>query len=251
MTTIGVERERFIVSRADGKIVPAIGTLLPKVQCEAEKRGLPANLFGYELFAGQIEDRTSPCDSLPMLRDALIANDSVMDDVASQDGLAFDFSEFVEENQIASLEVNPFDQRHKNIWQAISPERKLAASIVAAVHIHLAVTESRAIQLLNACRREAIERLAKIGDHSNGKRMAAYSTMAQTDGIPPIFSDFQKVMKYIDEHGGEKNVWDLVRYKPSTKTIEFRMFGATKSVEEIIGYALACLELLGSLDYHI
>lgn len=242
--TIGVERERFIVSRVDNKIVPAIGILLPKVQNTAEKRGLPASLFGYELFAGQIEDRTLPCDSLPMLKDALVINDSVMEEVASQDGLAFDFSEFVEESQIASLEVNPFDQRHQKIWQSISPERKLAASIVAAVHIHLAVTEEMAVRLMNVCRKETIERLSKIGDHSNGKRMIAYATMAQTDGIPPIFSDFEKVGKYIDEHGGEKNVWDLVRYKPSTRTVEFRMFGATKSVEEVIGYAIACLELL-------
>ncbi|TSC94563.1 MAG: hypothetical protein CEN87_404 [Parcubacteria group bacterium Licking1014_1] len=244
MITIGVERERFIISRADGKIVSAIGVLLPKVQCVAEERGLPANLFSYELFAGQIEDRTLPCDSLPMLRAALIANDSVMDEVANQNGLAFDFSEFVEENQIASLEVNPFDQRHKNIWQSISPERKLAASIVAAVHIHLAVTENVAVQLLNACRKEMIERLTKIGDHSSGRRMVAYTTMAQTDGVPPVFSGFREVIKYIDERGGEKNVWDLVRYKPSTGTIEFRMFGATESVEEVIGYALACIELL-------
>lgn len=243
-TTIGVERERFIVSRANGKIVPAIGALLPMLQCAAEKKGLPANLFGYELFAGQIEDRTPPCDSLLMLRDALIVNDSVMEEVANQNGLAFDFSEFVEENQITSLEVNPFDQRHKNIWQSISSERRLAASIVAAVHIHLAASENEAVRLLNACRKEVIERLAKIGDHSNGRRMVAYTTMAQTDGIPPVFSDFSGVMKYINEHGGKRNVWDLVRYKPSTGTIEFRMFGATKSVEEVIGYALACAEML-------
>ena len=243
-TTIGVERERFIMRRSDGKIVPMIGTLLPIIQNVAEKNALPPSLFCYELFAGQIEDRTMPCDSLRQLREALAANDSVMEEVANQNGLAFCFSEFIEESQIASLEVNPFDQRHQDIWGSLSQERRVAASAVAAVHIHLAVSEKKAVKLLNACRKEAVDRLSKIGDHSNGKRIAAYVTMAQTLGIPPVFSDFQSVIRYIDDHGGEKNVWDLVRYKPSTKTVEFRMFGATQSVEEIIEYGTACIELL-------
>jgi len=243
-TTLGIERERFIISRSDNKIVSAIGTLLPKVQEVGENKGLPVGLFGYELFAGQIEDRTLPCDSLSMLMNALIANDSVMDEVASQDGLAFDFSEFVEESQITNLEVNPFDQRHKNIWQSISAERRSAASRVASVHVHLSVNECRALALLNACRKKEIERLISIGDHSQGRRIETYRKMAETDGIPPQFHNFEDVIAYINDHGGEKNVWDLVRYKPSTKTIEFRMFGATASVHEVIEYVKACLELL-------
>lgn len=244
-TTVGIERERFIVSCANNKVVPVIGTLLPKVQKKAEERGLSQSLFHYELFAGQIEDRTLPCESLSSLREALMANDAIMNEVAKQDGLRFDFSEVIEENQISSLEVNPFDQRHQGIWQSISSERRLAASVVAAVHVHLAVSEDMAVAVLNACRKERIDHLVKIGDHSNGKRMVAYTTMAQTNGIPPTFSNFQEVMKNIGERGGEKNVWDLVRYKPSTKTIEFRMFGSTESVDEVIGYVRACLKLMG------
>lgn len=243
-TTLGIERERFIISRYNNKIVSAIGTLLPKVQKIGKNMGLPVNLFGYELFAGQIEDRTLPCDSLPMLKNALIANDSVMDEVANQDGLAFDFSEFVEENQIEKLEVNPFDQRHQNIWRSISSERRSAASRVASVHVHLSVCEHKALRLLNACRKTEIERLISIGDHSQGRRIETYRKMAETDGIPPEFRSFEDVLAYINSHGGEKNVWDLVRYKPSTKTIEFRMFGSTNSVREVIGYVKACLELL-------
>lgn len=243
-TTLGIERERFIVNRSNKKIISAIGTLLPKVQEVGKSKGLPVGLFGYELFAGQIEDRTLPCDSLPMLREALIANDSVMDEVAGQDGLAFDFSEFVEESQIANLEVNPFDQRHKSIWQSISDERRSAASRVASVHVHLSVSGCQALALLNACRKKEIERLILIGDHSQGRRIETYRKMAETDGIPPQFRSFEDVITYINSHGGEKNVWDLVRYKPSTRTIEFRMFGATASSHEVIEYVKACLELL-------
>ncbi len=243
-TTLGIERERFIISRFDNKIISAIGTLLPKVQEIGKSKGLPIGLFGYELFAGQIEDRTLPCESLSVLSDALIVNDSVMDEVAGQDGLAFDFSEFVEESQIVSLEVNPFDRRHKDIWQSISTERRSAASRVASVHVHLAVNECEALALLNACGKKEVERLISIGDHSRGKRIETYRKMAETDGIPPQFHCFEDVVAYINNHGGEKNVWDLVRYKPSTKTVEFRMFGATSNVHEVIEYVKACLELL-------
>jgi len=244
ITTIGVERERFIINRTDNKIVPAIGILLPKIHEEAKRMSLSEELFTYELFAGQIEDRTSPCVSLLVLRNALRMNDQVMEKVANKNNLAFDFSEFIEENRIVTLEVNPFSERHQEIWDSISPERRLAASIVAAVHVHLSISESQVVAVLNGCRKKVIDRLIKIGDHSNGKRVTAYTTMAKTYGVPPLFSNFEEVLEYIKMKGGEKNVWDLVRYKPSTKTIEFRMFGTTRYIEEIIGYVEACLEIV-------
>ena len=53
-TTIGVERERFIIDLCHKRIVPVIGTLLPVVQKIAKSRKVLSKLFGYELFAGQI-----------------------------------------------------------------------------------------------------------------------------------------------------------------------------------------------------
>ncbi|MBI3337099.1 MAG: hypothetical protein HY005_00545 [Candidatus Staskawiczbacteria bacterium] len=244
ITTLGIERERFIINSISNKIVPAIGILLPKVHEEAKRISLSEELFTYELFAGQIEDKTLPCNSLLSLKDALITNDQIMRKVASKHGLGFDFSELVEENRISSLEVNPFSKRHQNLWYSISPERRLAASVVAAVHVHLAIPESHVVKILNICRRKVIGKLTKIGDHSDGKRINAYTIMAKTDGVPPLFSNFKEVLEYINVKGGEKNVWDLVRFKPSTRTIEFRMFGTTESIEEIIEYAKACLEIV-------
>lgn len=246
-TTVGVERERFIVDRSSGKIVPAIGKLLPKVHETGRQRGLPTSLFGYELFAGQIEDRTPPCKSLVELRSALAVNDAVMEEVAIQNGLVFDSSDFVEECQIMSLEVNPFDQRHHDIWRAITQERRSAASRVAATHIHVAVTKEQAVALINACREKEVERLIKTSDHSNGRRINTYRIMAETKGVPPIFSSFEELMAYIERHGGEKNVWDLVRFKPSTQTVEFRMFGATNDIDEVVEYAKLCIEMLNSI----
>jgi hypothetical protein len=226
-----------------GQIVPQIGILLPKVHELARKNGLPESLFSYELFAGQIEDRTLPYGSLEELERALIVNDKIMSEAASQLGLAFDCSEFMEPSRIADLEVNPFDLRHKTIWRSASLERRTAASIVAAVHIHISATEDEAVKLLNFCRLDVVDKLIAIGDHSNRRRINAYRAMAETEGVPPIFSSFAEVLEYINARGGEKNVWDLVRYKQSTQTIEFRMFGATQKVQEVIGYVSACVDI--------
>jgi gamma-glutamyl:cysteine ligase YbdK (ATP-grasp superfamily) len=247
MKTYGIERERFIVNRL-GQIIPAIGTLLPKVWELAKNSGIPEpeKLFSHELFAGQIEDRTPPHRNLRELKKSLELNDRIMLEAASQLDLGFDYSEFVEAERITSLEVNPFDQRHKQIWQSIPPQRRIAASIVAAMHIHVSVTSDEAVKLLNFCRKDVIDKLIDIGDHSNRKRINAYRIMAETEGVPPTFFSSAEVMDYINGKGGEKNVWDLVRYKPSTETIEFRMFGTTQSVEEVLGYVKACIDVSAS-----
>lgn len=242
--TIGVERERFIISETSRKIVNAINILLPEVRKNAVRKGLPENLFGYEFFAGQIEDRTPVCDSLSELQKALDANDRILYESAGNVGLSFYFSEFVEENEIETLEVNPFDERHQRIWETIPQERRLAASRVIATHVHIGVSPIEALKLFSVCSRDVISMLALIGDHSDGKRMAAYKAMAQIDGCLPKFCTFEDLLAYIENHGGEKNVWDLVRYKPSTKTMEFRMFGSTPKVEKVIEYAKTCLQLL-------
>lgn len=246
LTTYGIERECFITNPL-GRIVPSIGLLLTKVHELAEARKIPKKLFSYELFAGQIEDRTPPCSSLKEVEEALILNKHILLEAANELGLSFDFSEIVDVDRITSLEVNPFDIRHKEIWQTISHERKVAASIVAAVHIHISVMEEDVARILNRCRENVIERLVDIGDHSSRRRIDTYRIMSETTGVPPIFSDFASVTKYIATKDGEKNVWDLVRYKPSTGTIEFRMFGTTPRTEEILGYIQSCVDILNNL----
>lgn len=244
MRTFGIERERFIVD-AHGKIVPTIGELLPRIHQIAHQLGIERKLFSFELFAGQVEDRTPPCRDFAEIKEALSSNDKVVFEAASCLGLSLDNSEFVEEDRVAAFEANPFDERHRRIWATISHERRVAASVVAAVHVHISVNSEEAVQILNLCRKDIIDRLICIGDHSGLRRINAYRMMAETDGVPPMFGGFSEVMDYITSKGGERNVWDLVRFKPSTETIEFRMFGATSNVDEIIGYIQACRDISG------
>ncbi len=244
MQTYGIERERFIVN-AQGKIIPVIGKLLPCTYQIANGQGVSERLFSYELFAGQIEDRTPPCYDLEAIKTALQINNKILLEAACAFELSFDHSEFVEEERVAAFEVNPFDERHQKIWASIPHERRVAASVVAAIHVHISSSKDEAVRILNLCRENVINYLIRVGDHSSLKRINAYRTMAETDGVPPMFSDSSEVMNYITSKGGEKNVWDLVRFKPSTGTVEFRMFGATSSIEEILGYVDACRDVSG------
>ena len=70
--------------------------------------------------------------------------------------------------------------------------------------------------------------------------------MAQVYGDPPQFNGFSELLAYIASKGGERNVWDMVRYKLSTQTIEFRMFGATDCENKIIDFVRACQEIVES-----
>jgi len=225
--TIGIERESFICR--NGSVVPLIDELLPALHRFCGDRRLPLELFGFELFAGQVEDRTTPTESVDEVLGMLKRNEEILRIVGDDLGLHFRCTEYVTEVELGELVVNGFSERHQEIWDAITHERKVAASQVAAIHVHVSVTLEEAVMVLNHCRPSVVEKLSGLSDNSGGKRLAAYQTMAETDGAPPEFSDTAELLAYIDEHGGERNVWDMVRYKPTTGTVEFRMFGATES----------------------
>jgi gamma-glutamyl:cysteine ligase YbdK (ATP-grasp superfamily) len=232
--TLGVEREWFMMH--DGRVVPRIDELLPRLYRFCEENNLPEELFGYELFAGQVEDRTRPEESVDGVMRALAENERVLRVVGAGIGLEFRCVEYLTEEELGELVVNGFSERHRRIWAEIPHARKVAASQVAAIHVHVRVTPEEAVRALNRCRRSVIDEFAAMGDFSGGKRLSAYRTMAETDGVPPEFSNTAELMAYIEKRGGERNVWDLVRYKPATGTIEFRMFGTTESGADIRRY---------------
>lgn len=231
MRTLGVERESFMMR--NGSIVPLINELLPKLHRFCDENNIPIDRFGYELFAGQVEDRTGGEDSVDEVMRVLGENEQILRDVGGRLGLQFRCVEYVTEEELGKLVVNSFSERHQQIWSEIPHERKVAASQVAAIQVHVSVGQVEAARVLNYCRKGVIDELVQLGDFSGGKRLAAYRTMAEVYGDPPIFRTVSELMEYINEKGGERDVWDLVRYKPSTGTIEFRMFGATESDEDV------------------
>lgn len=241
--TIGIERGWFII--CNGSVVPAIGELLPVLWREAKKKRWRKERFGWELFAGQLEERTPPASSIEELVGYLKENFELMETVCGSLGFQLICKDFVEEKDLGELLVNPFDKRHEKIWSRISEKRRVAASQVAAIHVHVSTNSEEAVKILSYCRREIVDRLCALGDFSCGRRLRSYKEMAQVSGEPPVFTSFEEILNYIDEHGGERNVWDLVRYKPfSTETIEFRMFGATTDIKIIEKIIQACMKVV-------
>ncbi len=241
--TLGIEREWFITK--NGKIAPEIGSLLPQLKKECRNRSLSVDRFCFELFAGQVEDRTPPAKTKACLIEALRENEYLLKETAAKIGLDLLCADFIEENILGTLIVNPFDARHQEIWNNLSHERKVAASQVAAIHLHIKVTIDEAVKILNYCRKEVLDELCQIGDFSNGARLKAYRDMAGTYGESIIFSDANHLLSFINSKGGEKNVWDMIRYKISTGTIEFRMFGSTSDYNKIENFILCCEEVVG------
>ena len=202
MRTLGIEREWFILENE--QIVPRIDKLLPKVRKAAENNGSfneSFEQFGYELFAGQIEDRTRPCSSIKGLMGSLSENEGLLRKVVELMRLEIICRDYVTEEELGELVVNPFDERHQKIWATIPKERKVAASQVAAIHTHISVAKGEAVRVLNACRREMIDRLVKLGDFSQGKRIRAYRKMAKTYGDPPMFKNSAELEAYIKKCG--------------------------------------------------
>lgn len=245
MRTLGVERERFIVR--DGSIVPLIDGLLPELHQFCREHSLLTVRFGYELFAGQIEDRTAGEKSVDEVMSILDENEQILLEIGDRLGLQFRCVDYVTKKELGELVVNSFSQRHRQIWSDISHRQKVAASQVAAIHVHVSVSSKEAIEVLTHCRKDVIDNLVAIGDFSDGKRIAAYRTMAGGYGDPPVFLSVASLMAYIKEKGGERNVWDLVRYKPLTGTIEFRTFGATESNENVRQFVETALYLVESV----
>ncbi len=242
MNTLGVERERFIVNNKK-EIVSEIGILLPKVKALAYLSSIDVDRFTYELFAGQIEDRTAVCNSLIELKRSLLENDQILKQAALELGLSYECSEYVDGSRLGDLKVSPFNKRHQEIVSKITKEQMIAASQVAAIHVHVGVTQDEVVDVLNSDR-DKLKKLISLGDHSAGARIKSYQTMAGEQQFPPLFHSFEEVINYINSKGGEKNVYDLIRYKPSTKTIEFRMFGTTENVDEIVNYVGECKKLV-------
>ncbi|MFH1667512.1 MAG: glutamate-cysteine ligase family protein [Candidatus Komeilibacteria bacterium] len=270
--TIGIEREWFILR--EGKIVPLIGILLPQLQMiskeinghntseddliHPELINLPKpfksiadkDVFGFELFAGQVEDRTHIHKAIEDVIANLGANEKILVFIGRKLGLEFKCVDFVPEEELGTLVVNPFDERHQEIWSKLEHHRKVGASQVAAIHVHVGVTEDEVVRVLNYCRPGVINYLAAMGDFSNGQRLAGYRVMAGVYGDPPIMDSFEDTLRYIERKGGERDVWDMVRYKPRTKTIEFRMFGATNNYVKIREFIAASLDIVDQAVRH-
>ncbi len=230
---IGVERECFIEDR-EGNIVPRAPHIL---------NGIDSNgMFGYELSACQIESRIGPCE-LGDLRQHLENSDESLKCVMDNNGVKARHVEVGPENM--SLDVYPDPSgRYQEIVKTMPRHVLLAACRVIGTHIHVGMPDhDTALKVYNRVIIKC-DWLCSRGNGSFGERLDIYRIVApECDPLPyRDWHDFYRVacVKGFDED--PRKCWTLIRISRHG-TIEFRMFGATSSIDRIVGWAKLCHDL--------
>ena len=226
---VGVERECFLTR--DRIIVPIAGEIIPQLD---NKRN-----FGYELSACQLEIRTDPT-RIGEIKSALKYSQQLLSGYEN----AFGFKALHQE--VAPYEI-PLDVypdptgRYQEITRDMPIKKLRAACRVAGTHVHIGMgSKELAIRAYNAAIKE-LSKLAKLGDKSQGERLQIYKIMAP-DCKPPHYENWEYFEQYAKNHGfneNPRNCWHLIRISIHG-TIEFRVFGATPSVDEIDRWARLC-----------
>lgn len=223
---VGVEIESFLTS--GGKIVPAAASvlnLLPK-----------DGTYGHELPACQLEMRTKPV-KIDDLRAELVRVKKLAEEAVSTLGLSLAYIPVALGD--VPLDVSPDSTgRYARIVEKLPHEVLEAACSVAAVHIHVGVRSK--YEIINVYNRlvRSFDKLKKLGDTSDGKRMALYSVMAPVTW-PPQYKSWEEYAQAMQERGcveDPRQCWDLIRIS-THGTVEVRVFDSTSDIERIVSWA--------------
>jgi len=227
---VGVERESFLTDE-EGNISP----IAPKV---LERLGIN-DQFGYELSACQLEDRVGPVE-LVSLKSALIENDSAIEGVQMELGFRRVFHEVAPSDMPLDIYPDPTG-RYQEITKNMPHEILLAACRVAGVHVHIGMPDHEsALRVYNQVRRDS-HLLCNLGDKSKGERLAIYKIM-EPDFDPPHYESWEDFYGEAVRKGfvhDPRKCWHIIRLSVHG-TIEFRMFGSTSSISEIVRWATIC-----------
>ncbi len=262
---VGVERECFIQDcDRMGVVVPKAHEILSRI----EPRGVPeyrpyGNIwlgidfgvstvwhpvkrdeFSYELSACQIESRIGPCQ-LEELRDELILVDSHLRFLLGQEYKPL-HTEVGPEDMPLDVYPDPTG-RYQRITKHMLREILLAACRVIGTHIHIGMRDhDMALRVYNYVSRHFAE-LCEMGNGSFGERLAIYRKMAP-DFEPTPYASWDEYHRTAVAKGfaeDPRKCWTLIRISVHG-TIEFRMFGATDSIERIVSWARYCHRLCQS-----
>ncbi len=248
---VGVERECLLCNNS-GKIVPIASKVLeslkkPKLirfsfgSGEEFEWYLP-KCFGYELSACQLESRVGPC-TLACLMRKLQKLEQILKESERELKFRRSFNEVGPANMPLDVFPDPTG-RYQEITKNMPKHILLAACRVIATHVHIGMPDhATALRVYN----EVIKYLpilCRSGDKSNGQRLAIYKVMAP-DYEPPFYESWEQFYREAVEKNfvtDPRKCWHLIRLSVHG-TIEFRMFGATSDLDEIVDWATACHHL--------
>lgn len=226
---VGTERECFLTR--GGSIVPIAPEIIPQIENKGN--------YGYELSACQLEMRTDPSQIegvghlLTEAEQLLHCHERMLDFRALHQEVA---------PYEMPLDIYPDPTgRYQMITQSMPIKKIRAACRVAGTHIHIGMASpEHAIKAYNGAIQHLTE-LSKMGDKSKGERLQIYKIMAP-NFKPPHYDSWECYERYAKNHEFDerpRNCWHLIRISIHG-TIEFRLFGATPSVNEITEWANVC-----------
>lgn len=226
---VGVERECFIARQ--GKIVPIAVSIIPAFGGSA--------LFGNELSACQLEERTTP-GAIDGLYQALQANAALLEEKERELGFERLFCEVGPEDM--PLDVYPdASGRYQRIARILPIHVLSAACRVIGTHVHVGMPNHEvALKVYNSVIGK-LDDLCESGNGSFGERLALYRVMA-TRWLPRRYENWERFFEVATAEGfahDPKRCWTLIRISIHG-TIEFRMFGATNSLDRVVGWARTC-----------
>jgi|SRR3989344_6135215 len=245
---VGVERECFIADDR-GRIVPKAPLVIQHVKnsgwhdrCNEGTRICPGDLIGYELSACQIETRTIPT-CVSSLRSELEWPDRELGRSLQELNLKPLHIDVAPDDMPLDVYPDPTG-RYAAITQNMSREVLLAACQVAGTHVHIGMPDHEtALRVYNRLT-EHNEELCQYGGGLCGKRLEIYRKVAP-NREPPVYANWTAFLDAANAKGfadNPRNCWTLIRISVHG-TIEFRMFGATDSIDRIVEWADHCHRL--------
>ena len=247
---VGVERECFTADE-HGTIVPAAPAVLEHIRVNGWQNPSgpmhgtlvdPGKQVGYELSACQVETRTNPV-RLENLEAELSYQQQELERSMLSCGFRALYTEVAPDTMPLDVYPDP-SGRYATVTASMPREVLLAACQVAGTHIHVGMPDHEtALRVYNSVIGET-ERLSRLGDHTNGKRLAIYRVVApQCDPKPyQSWDEYHALAKAKGFENDPRSCWTLIRIAVHG-TIEFRMFGVTRSAKEIVSWAKECRDL--------
>jgi len=250
---VGVEREAFLTNDK-GVIIPQAHIVINNAR-HCGKNGkskiptetIPDERFGYELSACQVESRIGPCKLVDLSTELL-----AIEDILKRYLMTANVK--VEKLQLSHIEVGPEDMpldvypdpsgRYQEIVKTMPRHVLLAACRVIGTHIHIGMPDHEtAMKAYNHVIKKS-GWLCSRGNGSFGERLDIYRTVApDCDPLPyKDWVDFHRVACAKGFDNDPRKCWTLIRISKHG-TIEFRMFGATSSIERIVGWVKLCHDL--------
>lgn len=243
---VGIERECFLTN-CNGAIVPDA----PRVLAHIRKHGWNTPLdeadvgvdlervVGHELSACQIETRTRP-RLIGDVAAELHWQDRELSRSLANLELAALHSEVAPDSMPLDVYPDPTG-RYARIVETMPREVLLAACRVIGTHVHVGMPDHEtALRVYNRVIEEC-DALCQFGDNSSGERLKIYKVVAP-DAVPKPFGSWQSFFETAVEKGfveDPRKCWTLIRIS-AHGTIEFRVFGATASIERIDSWARRC-----------